>query len=150
MGGVRSWEVTLSAPLPKDLQGADDNAPGGGAACRALGTLVSPPSWARHPPCAAGGFPRSAPRAPADRSGRFQPPPRGFCFRGDVAGRGGGEQLPRRERIRMTEKDQATENPEAFSQEEDCGGAGGRKGRVTTKRTGGFEKLKEWIGMRGT
>lgn len=129
VGGFRSWEVMLSTPLPKDLQGATMTRQEGALRAGRWGPRVSSPGWARHPPRASGGFPRSAPSAPADRSGRFQPqpraPPRGLSFRGDVAGRegvrwgGGGVQLPRREWTSKTDKDQATENSGAFSREED-------------------------------
>lgn len=93
VGGFRSWEVMLSTPLPKDLQGATMTRQEGALRAGRWGPRVSSPGWARHPPRASGGFPRSAPSAPADRSGRFQPqpraPPRGLSFRGDVAGREG-------------------------------------------------------------
>lgn len=74
-------EGQAPSPLPKDPLGEDvrhDCAPRGGALRRAPGTAgptARQGAAARPPPDAPGGFPRSAPRSPADRSGRFQPPP---------------------------------------------------------------------------
>lgn len=88
---IRTWEVMLSTPYPV-LQGGDDDTPGGGAACRALGTTGIIAKLGAAPSLRRGRVPTlctSRPRRPV-RPVPAPDPPRRLSFRGDVAEREGG------------------------------------------------------------